>query len=301
VRAEQPAASDASGTTRAASDPQASDPQASESRAGQPRASQPRLGSGRALVIRSAVITSALAIVAMLGLALSPAFGKARIPSPRLAVGQAAAVGALFTTSGGQLATHFCSASVVASPSGNLVLTAAHCVSGHQNGPIVFVPGYANGQAPYGIWTVTKVLVDQHWQSAADPDDDFAFLIVRQAGSSATVQSRTGAESVGINQPAGEPVTVVAYPDGLNTPISCDNDTVAYSTTQLQFDCNGYTDGTSGAPFLVGTIGSGGQGVVIGVIGGYEQGGLTPSVSYAARFGPSMAALYRTAIAQAGP
>jgi V8-like Glu-specific endopeptidase len=287
VRGEQPAASDVSGTSPPAEGRQASGG---------------RLGDGHALVIRFAVITTALALVAaVLGLALTPALGKStQMPKPRLAIGESAAVGALFTTSGGQLASHFCSASVVDSPSGDLVLTAAHCVSGHQQGPIVFVPGYANGQAPYGIWTVTKVIVDHSWQSAADPDDDFAFLVVRQAGSTTSVQDLTGAESVGINEPAGDLVTVMGYPSDLSTPISCDNDAVAYSATQLEFDCNGYTDGTSGGPFLLNAMGSGGAGVVIGVIGGYEQGGLTPSVSYAARFGPSMAALYRTAMAEAG-
>jgi len=260
------------------------------------------MSHGRSLVIRAALVTSVVAVLGVVGLTLTPALGKStRTPSPRLAIGQSAAVGALFTTSGGQLATHFCTASVVASPSGDLVLTAAHCVSGHQSGPIVFVPGYANGQTPFGIWTVTKIIVDQNWQSSSNPDDDFAFLIVRRAGSSATVQSLTGAESVGIDEPTGGPVTVVAYPDGLNTPISCDNNSLSYSPTQLEFDCNGYTDGTSGGPFLISTPGSDGPGMVIGVIGGYEQGGLTPSVSYAARFGPSMAVLYRTAIAEAGP
>jgi len=39
--------------------------------------------------------------------------------------------------------------------------------------------------------------------------------------------------------------------------------------------------------------------MVIGVIGGFEQGGLTPSVSYAARFGPRAELLYRTAEAEA--
>jgi V8-like Glu-specific endopeptidase len=272
-------------------------------RAEQPsrRASRRRLSAGRALVFRSALVTLVVAVVTALGLTL-PALGKStRTPSPRLAIGQSAAVGALFTTSGGQLGSHFCSASVVASPSGDLVLTAAHCVSGHQQGAIVFVPGYANGQTPYGIWTVTRVIVDQHWQSAADPDDDFAFLIVQRAGSSATVQSITGAESVGIDEPTGLAVTVVAYPDGLDTPISCANDAISYSPTQLEFACSGYTDGTSGGPFLVNPDGSTGAGLVIGVIGGYEQGGLTPSVSYAARFGSTMASLYQTAIAEAGP
>ena len=39
---------------------------------------------------------------------------------------------------------------------------------------------------------------------------------------------------------------------------------------------------------------------MIGVIGGYEQGGSTASVSYAAKFSTRMAALYRTALAAGG-
>jgi hypothetical protein len=41
-----------------------------------------------------------------------------------------------------------------------------------------------------------------------------------------------------------------------------------------------------------------GLGTVIGVIGGYEQGGDTPSVSYSARFGSSVRALYNKAVAK---
>jgi len=40
-----------------------------------------------------------------------------------------------------------------------------------------------------------------------------------------------------------------------------------------------------------------GQGIVIGVIGGYEQGGLTPQVSYSAMFGANVMALYEMAVA----
>ncbi len=41
-----------------------------------------------------------------------------------------------------------------------------------------------------------------------------------------------------------------------------------------------------------------GLGTVVGVIGGYQQGGSIPSVSYAARLGVNAAALYQAAIAR---
>jgi Trypsin len=109
------------------------------------------------------------------------------------------AVGALFTVSGGQLGRHFCTASVVDSPPGDLVITAAHCVSGMAAGQIAFVPGYRSGVAPYG-------------------------------------------------------------------------------------------------PFLGRVDPSTGDGTVIGVIGGYEQGGDIASVSYSPGFGRAVQALYQIAI-----
>jgi V8-like Glu-specific endopeptidase len=262
------------------------------------RAGKRRLGKGRALVLRSAVMTTALAAaVAVLGITLDSSAGTTSVSKP--ATEQTAAIGALFTTTAsGKLASHFCSASVVDSPSGNLILTAAHCMAESHPGSVVFVPGYADGKAPFGVWTVTKIIEDQHWQSSSDPDDDFAFLVVGRAGSNATVQELVGAEAVGIGEPANQRVTVTGYPSALNTAITCANTAVAFSATQLQFDCAGFADGTSGGPFLTDAVGTG-QGVVVGVIGGYEQGGATSSVSYAARFGPSMASLYRLAVAQA--
>jgi hypothetical protein len=52
---------------------------------------------------------------------------------------------------------------------------------------------------------------------------------------------------------------------------------------------------TSGGPFLADVSAASGQGTVTGVIGGYEQGGDTPQVSYASAFGPWVGALYRSA------
>jgi hypothetical protein len=101
------------------------------------------------------------------------------------------AVGALFTTSAGRLGQHFCTASVVDSPAGDLVITAAHCVA-DTSGTIEFVPGYDRGNQPYGVWTVTKVYVDRAWKSSSSDDDDFAFLQVSQPGSSVPVENVTG-------------------------------------------------------------------------------------------------------------
>lgn len=207
-----------------------------------------------------------------------------------------ATVGALFGESSGKLSSHFCTASVVDSPHGDLAITAAHCVTGTSR-QMVFVPGYANGTEPYGVWQVTRVYTDAAWQSAQDPDDDVAFLQLSGAPGGAPVEAVTGAEHVATDADAaaGGLVRVIGYPDTADQPVSCVNWTKLFSPTQLEFDCGGYTDGTSGGPFLANAPASSGQGTVIGVIGGYEQGGDLPQVSYSVAFGAAVAALYLAA------
>ncbi len=207
------------------------------------------------------------------------------------------AVGALFTTSAGKLSQHFCTASVVDSPDGDLAITAAHCVTGI-SGTIAFVPGYDNGNEPYGVWTVAKVYVDQAWSSSSSQDDDFAFLRISSPSSSTPVEDVTGAERLATGTPASRQlVQVIGYPNTTNQPITCQNWLSEPMAGQLEFDCGGYPDGTSGGPFLSAVDQTTGQGLVIGVIGGYQQGGNMPQVSYSAVLGPNAAALYQIAVA----
>ena len=108
-----------------------------------------------------------------------------------------------------------------------------------------------------------------------------------------------------VSQP--EPAGPIRSPAGTRTPVSstaycvadamvsCDNTAHAFSATQFRFSCTGFSDGTSGGPLLADVSPADGLDTVIGVIGGYEQGGLTPQVSYSSRFGANVAALYRQA------
>ena len=207
------------------------------------------------------------------------------------------AVGALFTTSAGQLGQHYCTASVVDSPAGDLVITAAHCVTG-TSGTIEFVPGYDRGDQPYGVWTVTKVYVDQAWKSSSSDSDDFAFLRVSQPGSSVPVENVTGAERLAASTPSSrELVQAIGYPNATNQPVTCQNRLRQPMAGQLEFDCDGYTNGTSGGPFLSEVDQATGQGLVVGVIGGYQQGGDMPQVSYSPVLGANATALYKQAVA----
>jgi V8-like Glu-specific endopeptidase len=220
-----------------------------------------------------------------------------------------AAVGALFpaaaspaaaspagTTTGSAsgLGAHFCTASVVDSPAGNLAVTAAHCVTGKALS-VVFVPGYHNGQAPYGTWRVTRIFTDAAWSASADPDDDVAFLQLAPNADGVNVESVTGAERLEAGSPDRALVKVIGYPSDTDEPVWCVNWTREFSSTQLVFDCGGYPDGTSGGPFLTDVSPVSGDGTVIGVIGGYQQGGDTDAVSYSIVFGANVASLYQEA------
>ncbi|HUZ27263.1 MAG TPA: trypsin-like serine protease [Streptosporangiaceae bacterium] len=218
-----------------------------------------------------------------------------------LPAARAPAVGALFSTSGGRLGSHFCTASVVDSPAGSLLVTAAHCVAGYPlaaSSGLAFVPAYDNGATPYGVWKVTRIFVDSAWASSADPANDVAFLAVARSRGGATIEGVTGGERLGIGQPGTRIVRVTGYPDAQDQPISCQNRTIVFSATQLQFDCDNFTNGTSGSPFLVDVGTAIGAATVIGVIGGYQQGGYTPDISYSAAFGQNVKALYDTAVAR---
>ncbi|MFD2469259.1 trypsin-like serine peptidase [Amycolatopsis silviterrae] len=199
------------------------------------------------------------------------------------------AAGALF--SGGN---HFCSASVVHSPTGDLLLTAAHCVGGDVSG-VTFKPGYHDGLAPYGTWQVTAAVVADGWKSSSDPDLDFAFLKVAQPGP-ASLESRTGANQLGTNQGFSHTITLTGYPNGAEQPVVCTGTTTQSDTYQQRVACPGFPDGTSGGPWVIDQDPDTGTGTVIGTIGGYQTGGDTPDVSYSAYFDDDIAQLYKSAI-----
>lgn len=225
-------------------------------------------------------------------------------PLDALAFQGVASVGALFSTDGTGLGSHYCSASVIHSATRDIVVTAAHCVydpsSGAYRYDIVFVPGYHAGEAPYGLWVPTKIVVDSQWMSSSDPDHDVGFLVVARSGAASgasTIEDVTGANRIGIGTGYGSLVEVIGYPDSLDSPVTCRNYTTEFSATQLSWACGGYPNGTSGGPFLIDVDSRTGTGVVVGVIGGYEQGGDTPDVSYSTYFGASVQTLYQQAVA----
>jgi V8-like Glu-specific endopeptidase len=192
-----------------------------------------------------------------------------------------ATVGPLFASA--RATKHGCTASVVDSPAGDLILTAAHCISGTGAG-VVFAPGYDQGKLPYGLWQVTGVHGAPSWLQGRSEQRDFAFLEVAPKtinGKVTQIQDVTGGNQLGEAATSGETVTVPAYAAGSDDqPLTCTT-TVYLDDGFPAFNCNPYPDGTSGAPWLEST----GHGeIVVGVIGGRHHGGCYTYTSYSTAF-----------------
>ncbi len=250
--------------------------------------------------VRSAIVIATVASLAAAALVL-PGIASAKPPAgtrKSKVFGGTPTVGALFesATSG----KHFCTASVVASPGGDVLMTAAHCIQGSAKG-VSFAPGFHDGTAPFGRWTVTGAYFDPAWIAEGNPTRDFAFLTVAPRkinGMPTEVQTVTGANVLGTKPSSGESVTVPAYPDGqAKVPITC-TAKVYFDGIYPAFNCNPYIGGTSGSPWLAATS----KGVmVVGLIAGLHQGGCYTYTSYSPPLGSAARATYDRAVAGAKP
>ncbi len=215
--------------------------------------------------------------------------------SPLLA---APRVGALFEhdVSG----NHFCTASVVASPGRDLLVTAAHCINGGKGGgyrtDIVFIPGYQDGATPFGVWTPRKLLVAPQWASSSNPDYDVGFVVLQPLGGK-NIEEVLGANQLGFDAGFDHLVRVTGYPSSANAPVTCMNRTSQQSARQVRFECGGFFGGTSGSPWVTRFNPRTRTGTIVGVIGGYQEGGETDAISYSAYLNGDIRQLYDQAAA----
>ena len=230
-------------------------------------------------------------------------FGTGREPAKQgsshtAGAGAALRVGALFEHDAS--GNHFCTASVVSSPGRDMLITAAHCIHGGKGSgyrsDIVFIPGYRDGQEPFGVWTPAKLLVAPQWADSSDPDFDVGFVVL-QPNDGRNIEQVLGANRLMTDTGYRYLVHVTGYPDSAGSPITCVNWTSRQSATQLRFQCGGYTGGTSGSPWVTRFSTRSRTGAIVGVIGGYQQGGDTDAVSYSVRLDAAILRLYQQAAA----
>jgi len=208
-------------------------------------------------------------------------------------------VGALFDHDAS--GDHFCTASVVASPGHDLLITAAHCIHGGKGGgfrqDIVFIPGYLDGQAPSGIWTPAQLIVPPQWTNSSDPDFDLAFIVLKPEDGK-NIEDVLGANQLGIDPGYRNMVRVTGYPSSADAPVTCVNWTSEQSPSQLRFECAGFAGGTSGSPWVTHFDSRTRTGTIVGVLGGYQEGGDTEAISYSPYLGEEVEQLYRQAVAE---
>jgi V8-like Glu-specific endopeptidase len=226
-----------------------------------------------------------------------------------------AAVGKVFFTLGGE--DYVCSGTLVGGKRPDVVLTAAHCVTG---GPgkggatqwaanWMFVPGFVDGLLPYGEYTARRFFVSKDWTGPQGGSEQYDAAFVQVT--TATLHGVSGPWVSGTAQPPpGLPVKfagrqdaaplsrtyVFGYPAEL--PYSglylnyCAGSVVA-SRGSVRTPC-GMTAGDSGGPWLAGFGPRSGSGQVVAV-SAYKVSG-NPRVLYGAVLGPQARALYERAV-----
>jgi V8-like Glu-specific endopeptidase len=179
-------------------------------------------------------------------------------------------------------------------------MTAAHCIHGGKGGgyksDIVFIPGYQDGTEPFGVWTPRKLLVAPQWASSSDPDFDVGFVVL-QALDGKNIEQVLGADQIGFDAGFDHLVRVTGYPSSADAPVTCMNQTSQQSARQVRFECGGFFGGTSGSPWVTGFDPRTRTGTIVGVIGGYQEGGDTDAISYSSYLNGDIRQLYEQAAA----
>ncbi len=182
-------------------------------------------------------------------------------------------VGAIFL--GGD-SLHTCTGSVLHSTTGDLILTAAHCMADGFDAS--FVPGFAESAQPQDFWHVDSVYLDPRWVSSQDPTADFAVVRVSRQDGGSVEAAVGGGFTIGSSPDVGTDVAVTGYALGVGgLPVGCMARMAALEHGYPSIRCAGLVDGTSGSPWLVGST-------VAGITGGLEGGGCEENVSYSPPF-----------------
>lgn len=121
-----------------------------------------------------------------------------------------------------------CSATVIDSNSGDLLLTAGHCLR-DPLGPwarrLSFIPAYDRGARPYGTWSAKSARVTREWAIRGSSGFDFGVVELRpRAGDRISIEEAVGGRALALEQPVQPSYVAVGYPfnrGGAETMWSC--------------------------------------------------------------------------------
>src|SRR4029453_3537213 len=178
-----------------------------------------RVGAGSEVMRFSAARLTVLATGLLV--ALSPSCAKhpaveqaatvaAKAPPTAQPVPPDPRVGAVFLGAG---TMHTCSGAVLDSATGDLILTAAHCVA--EGVDATFVAGLKDTAAPADVWHIDAVYLDSRWLQNQDPLPDFA-IGGGSGGPGGSVETQAGGGlKLGPAPKPGTVITVSGYGMGV--------------------------------------------------------------------------------------
>ncbi|QGV80167.1 trypsin-like serine peptidase [Streptomyces ficellus] len=202
--------------------------------------------------------------------------------------------GRVFFTMQGRTAS--CSGNAVTSQNASTVITAGHCVKyqGTWHTNWVFVPGYDNGQAPYGQWTASKTLTTPQWEASEDINHDIGAAVVAPLDGQ-KLTAVTGAQGIQFNGGYNKRMYAFGFPaaspyDGSKLIHCSGNSSKDWLFSQdHSLGCN-MTGGSSGGPWFTGFDETAGTGLQVSVNSfGYV---FLPNRMFGPYFGNEAKALY---------
>jgi hypothetical protein len=220
---------------------------------------------------------------------------------------------------------YVCSASVVNDPEpsvyndpeGDVVLTAGHCAIDPETGTktnseMIFIPGYRNGTAPYGVWPAEFFTTTETWKNTAKagsrPNEgaDVAFIGLSDNSEGESIEKVVGSLGIGFDQVCDQTYTQFGYP--AEAPYGGEllyshtaayagaDSTGSFSPVPLKI-ASDFTRGASGGPWAVG-VGTGAPTVLSLTAYGYEN---QPGYLYGPYFGEAAKKAYGAAIGKILP
>ncbi len=171
-----------------------------------------------------------------------------------------------------------------------LIVTAAHCLEGtigrvaYTSTHLVFSPMWHDGKNPFGTWTVRKAFLNSGWLTCSIPAVDCKTnqlydyaVVVLSPKNGKGIGKVTGADGWSVNQPKTiAKVTIASIPaTSPGTRVTTTSTTTVIESGEpfRRAATPGFTDGSSGGPWLRNFSTTPGRGGRIGATGGWEQGG----------------------------
>ena len=123
-----------------------------------------------------------------------------------------------FTISGGsQPGDYVCSGTAVRSNRHTLAWTAGHCVNDPEFGGgfatnWIFIPGYRNGEAPFGEWPAVELLTTPAWSGNIDIRQDLGAAVLARNAEGQGVEDAVGARPIDFRLSRNQQYTAFGYP-----------------------------------------------------------------------------------------